>query len=225
MDEEKLVEYLMEGVVILKNVRDANVKVNEQIDDFLKRLSDAATTKEDKPKEPKKAGEPQNQEATEDKMTKMLDMMEKIKQYQNPSPPGSSSAGKELTLKEALMKEAMEKAQEAAVLSPLTAIIGGGGLIGGSATLAQSTPKPSMGVASTSAGAVAIESSDVTVHGGGTLHPKVAKVIKLSKGKVTGSSAPSEGTHELPVVDDSSFTADKVWCAVCDEYHDPLARP
>jgi hypothetical protein len=213
MNETQLVEYLMEGITILKKIRRANEDTNRAIDAFLNRLASAAEQEEEKAKDP--SSPKANPSGAESMSEKMKEMLKKIQDMNG----GIADSG--MTKKS--MAEAMEKAKEAAMLpreSPLT-MAGTGTLVGSSGPAsASSTSALTATLGSDSAALSAIEKpAEMPSSTESVL--KRRKVKKTEVEKVTSVGLPSAGVKVAPEVDSSGMAIGKVWCPVCEEFHSP----
>lgn len=226
MNEENLVGYLMEGVTILKNIRDANIKVNQDIDNFLKRLAEAAANEE--PKDGDSSPKEHPSEAAEELSEKMKEMLKKIQEMQSEGKLGGTI--KPYSKAE---EEAMEKAQKLAMSSIRFPATASGVIISSPTTFFSRASSPSTGSPSTpvsTAGmtGVTIESKGATLGSGSPLtYLKPFKVKKLEKGDATGKkgSGPTSEVQSTPEVDADGMHIGNVYCAVCDMYHAPEDAP
>lgn len=227
MENEKLAEFFIEAIGILKGIKQHNIEENKMIDDFLERLSDSAKDKkEDKKEEPKKAKqEPKESSGSESSSLRAGGGL------LNPSiSSGMSTLGGAATkgagmpgLMGMIQKLQEEKDKESSSTK----------------TLGSTVPYSELAKAAKILGAVKedkseeeypeaieveyAESSSSPATPGGSIKI-ISKRIKKNKEEdnpvvTIGEGMPFEKVISAPTVEHATGTGGTSWCAACQEYH------
>lgn len=210
IDTEKLTGYLIEGITLLKEIRERNQVENDQIDAYLEEiLKDLADEEEKKKEDEGDEGKPedgsdkaeskkeaQEREAKEKKMAdafkKLSDMLrakEKVEKEE------ASESEKKLAEK---LKALQEAAVEQAMKQELDE------------RMKKSDPRRT---------GIAVEDGTTSSKGGSASAPKKIIIKKRSEVKPVEELPASQSPSEPPVIVDEAPVG-KVWCTVCNEYHE-----
>jgi len=199
MNTERLTGHLINGIALLKRIRDENAKQNQDIDKFLEELLNDLQQK-DKKKEEGEGGEKEEpeEESESDSEKNATDEDKKVEEVKK----------REKAVKEKKMEEALKSLEEVLKKAKLEE----------DERLKEKAASLGKSMADVSGEDIEVEDIEITEPVGNGKPPRKVVITEPAKVVPKEEGTPS-AVFEAPEVEDRSDPG-KVYCAVCEEWHD-----